>query len=53
MTPKELSEKVWELVDEHCMEMDLEDYVAFLENLKDDANMRRKSSQKDLDNQSN
>lgn len=48
MTSKELEQKVWELIDDNCMEMSKEDYLDFLQGIRDDANIRAEVVEQEL-----
>ena len=40
MTQAELKDHVWNIIDQECMELTLEEYADFLEELRDDATTR-------------
>lgn len=48
MTIEELSEQVWNIVDQHSMKITLSEYITFLYDLADDAKIRRQAAQEDL-----
>jgi len=40
MTPEDLLKLVWEIIDNHCMEMSQNDYLSFLQELSSDSSVR-------------
>jgi hypothetical protein len=51
MTPKELEQEVWKLIDDNCMEMSKEEYLDFLLGIRDDADIRAESVKIEIDNE--
>lgn len=48
MTAKQLEQEVWELIDEHCLEMSQREYLDFLIGLRDDAAIRAESVENEI-----
>lgn len=48
MTQKELERQVWEFIDDNCMELSKEEYLDFLQGLREDANMRAQTVEQEL-----
>lgn len=53
MTPQELIDKVFALIDEHCMEMSQEEYLEALQGIRDDAGIRAEAVQNELEDDDN
>jgi hypothetical protein len=49
MTQHQLEREVWQLIDDNCMEMTKEEYLEFLQGLRDDANIKAESVERELD----
>lgn len=49
MTPKELKQKVWELIDDYCMDMSREEYADLLEDISSDAEIRAEGVRQEIE----
>jgi len=49
MTPEDLLKLVWEIIDNHCMEMSQNDYLSFLQELSSDSSVRADAVEMELE----
>jgi len=49
MDNQALTNEVWELIDDNCRDMSKQDYLEFLQGLRDEADMRADVMQSEID----
>lgn len=48
MTAEQIKKEVWEIIDEHCMDISKEEYIELMEDLANDMKMRAEASREEL-----
>lgn len=49
MNKEEIERALWELIDEHSMDISQEEYLDLLQSIRDDANIRAESVEQEIE----